>query len=117
MFAFYTFFHRYFCFELKQNLVNGATACSYRDLITLKLILVSGLYPQVAISDEINHLKAPGQQFYHTEAKPFTSLHPMGFFANNPQILQLTQPEISEPFGTYRSKLPLSSRHQLLCYL
>lgn len=32
-------------------------ACSYRDLITLKLILVSGLYPQVAISDEFNHLK------------------------------------------------------------
>ncbi|XP_031621594.1 probable ATP-dependent RNA helicase DHX34 [Contarinia nasturtii] len=100
-----------------DDLVSGATACSYRDLIILKLILVSGLYPQVAISDEINHLKAPGQQFYHTEKKPYTSLHPMGFFANNPQILQLTQPEIAEPFGTYRSKLPLSSRHQLLCYL
>lgn len=105
-----------FVFQI-QNLVSGATACSFRDLITLKLILVSGLYPQVAISDEFNHLKAPGQQFYHTESKPFTSLHPMGFFANNPQILQLTQPEISEPFGSYRSKLPLSSRHQLLCYL
>lgn len=25
--------------------------------MTLKLILVSGLYPQVAISDEFNHLK------------------------------------------------------------
>lgn len=40
-----------------QNLVSGATACSYRDLITLKLILVSGLYPQIAIPDEFNHLK------------------------------------------------------------
>lgn len=40
-----------------QSLVSGATACSYRDLVTLKLILVSGLYPQVAISDEFNHLK------------------------------------------------------------
>lgn len=100
-----------------DNLVSGATACSYRDLMTLKLILVSGLYPQVAIPDEINHTKSPGQQFYHTESKPFTSLHPMSFFANNAQILQLTQEEIVEKVGTYRSKLPLSSKHQLLCFL
>lgn len=100
-----------------DNLVSGATACSYRDLITLKLILVSGLYPQVAVPDEINHLKSPGQQFYHSESKPFTSLHPMSFFANNAQVLQLTQAEIVEKTGLYRSKLPLSSKHQLLCYL
>lgn len=41
----------------------------------------------------------------------------MGFFANNPQMLQLTKDEIVEKVGTYRSKLPLSSKHQLLCYL
>lgn len=40
-----------------QNLVQGSTACSYRDLITLKLILISGLYPQVAIPDEFNYCK------------------------------------------------------------
>lgn len=40
-----------------QNLVSGATACSYRDLMTLKLILVSGLYPQIAIPDEFNYCK------------------------------------------------------------
>lgn len=40
-----------------QHLVSGATACSYRDLMTLKLILVSGLYPQVAIADEFNYCK------------------------------------------------------------
>lgn len=61
--------------------------------------------------------QSPGQQFYHTESKPFTSLHPMSFFANNPQILQLTEIETVEKIGSYRSKLPLSSKHQLLCYL
>lgn len=104
-------------FHFAQNLVSGATACSYRDLMTLKLILVSGLYPQIAVSDEFNYLKSASQQFYHTQAKPFTSLHPMGFFGNNPQMLQLTEPDIVEKSGAYRSKLPLSSRHQLLCYL
>lgn len=98
-------------------MVTGATACSYQDLTTLKLILVSGLYPQIAIPDEFNYCKSASQQFYHTEAKPFTCLHPMGFFGNNPQILQLTEPEIIEQTGIYKSKLPLSSRHQLLCYL
>lgn len=100
-----------------ENLVSGATACSYRDLMTLKLILVSGLYPQIAVADEFNHMKSPGQQFYHTESKPFTSLHPMGFFANNAQILQLTGDEIIDKSGTFKSKLPLSSKHQLLCFL
>lgn len=40
----------------------------------------------------------------------------MGYFANNPQILQLTEPEIEQQMAPYRSKLPLSSKHQLLCY-
>lgn len=48
-----------------QDLVSGATACNYRDLMTLKLILVSGLYPQVAIGDEYNYckVKAPTSKF------------------------------------------------------
>lgn len=41
----------------------------------------------------------------------------MGFFANNPTMLQLNEPDIIEKSGSYKSKLPLSSRHQLLCYL
>lgn len=100
-----------------QNLLSSASACSYRDMMTLKLILVSGLYPQVAIADEFNYCKSPNQQFYHTNAKPFTSLHPMGYFANNPDVLQLNDSDRVEGIGDYRSKLIISSRHQLLCYL
>uniref|UniRef100_A0A1B0GQ33 DEAD-box helicase OB fold domain-containing protein n=1 Tax=Phlebotomus papatasi TaxID=29031 RepID=A0A1B0GQ33_PHLPP len=100
-----------------QNLLSSASACSYRDMMTLKLILVSGLYPHVAIADEFNYCKSPNQQFYHTNSKPFTSLHPMGYFANNPDVLQLNDSDRVEGIGDYRSKLIISSRHQLLCYL
>lgn len=100
-----------------QDLVSGASACSYRDLMTLKLILLSGLYPQIAISDEFNYLKSTSQHFFHSQGKPYCSLHPMSFFGNNLQILQLTDSEIVDKSGLYRSKLPLSAKHQLLCYL
>lgn len=99
-----------------KNLMSSATACSYRDLMTLKLILVSGMYPQVAIADDFNYCKAPSQHFFHTTSKPFTSLHPMGFFGNNGQSLQLDDSEIVEKPFYYKSKLPLSAKHQLLCY-
>ncbi|XP_053693938.1 probable ATP-dependent RNA helicase DHX34 isoform X2 [Sabethes cyaneus] len=100
-----------------QNLVSGATACNYRDLMTLKLILVSGLYPQVAIADDYNYCKGPSEQFFHTQTKPYATLHPMGFFANNVQVLQLTENDIIEKTGLYKSRQPLSSSHQILCYL
>lgn len=99
-----------------KTLLSGATACSYRDLMTLKLILVSGLYPQVAIGDEFNYCKNPAQQFYHTFAKPFTSLHPMSYFGNNTQILQLDDSEIVGKPAFYKSRLPLSAKHQIICY-
>ncbi|XP_052902856.1 probable ATP-dependent RNA helicase DHX34 [Anopheles moucheti] len=100
-----------------QHLVTGATACSYRDLMTLKLILVSGLYPQVAIADEFNYCKSLSEQFFHTRAKPYVSLHPMSFFGNNAQLLQLTDSEIEEKPPTFKSRQPLSTRHQIVCYL
>lgn len=100
-----------------QKLVSGATASSYRDLMTLKLILVSGLYPQVAIPDEFNSLKSVNMMFFHTQSKPFTSLHPLSVFGNNPDILKISDCDIVNKPHYYNSKQQLSSRHQLLCYL
>lgn len=40
-----------------QSLLTAATACSYKDLTMLKLILCSGLYPQFACADEFNYCK------------------------------------------------------------
>ncbi|XP_055611931.1 probable ATP-dependent RNA helicase DHX34 isoform X2 [Uranotaenia lowii] len=100
-----------------QDLVSGATACSYRDLMTLKLILVSGLYPQVAIADDYNYCKSPTEQFFHTQNKPYATLHPMSFFGYNSQILQLDENDIVEKIPPFKSRQPLSSKHQIVCYL
>jgi hypothetical protein len=40
-----------------QNLLMASTACNYKDLTILKLILCSGLYPQFACADEFNYCK------------------------------------------------------------
>lgn len=44
-------------FSQVSNLVTASTACSYKDLTMLKLILCSGLYPQFASADEFNYCK------------------------------------------------------------
>lgn len=46
-----------------QNLVTATTACSYKDLTMLKLILCSGLYPQFACADEYNYCKVQYRVF------------------------------------------------------
>ncbi|XP_069697285.1 probable ATP-dependent RNA helicase DHX34 [Periplaneta americana] len=101
-----------------QNLLSGSTACSYKDLMMLKIILCSGLYPQLANADEFNYCKSVSEQLFHTRGKPFVSLHPMGYFGNNPKVLQLQESDIEvvQKRG-FSSKSPVSSKHQLLCYL
>ncbi|XP_043272720.1 probable ATP-dependent RNA helicase DHX34 isoform X2 [Venturia canescens] len=98
-----------------QQLLAAATACSYKDLTILKLILCSGLYPQFAVADEFNYCKSMNEQLYHTKGKPYVSLHPMGIFGNDSQVLQLEEREIAIIPG-YKCKTPISSKHQLLAY-
>nr|CAD7611072.1 unnamed protein product [Timema genevievae] len=98
------------------SLLSGATACSYKDVMMLKVILCAGLYPQLAVADEFNHCKSVSEQLFHTTGKPYVALHPMGFFGNHAQVLQLEESDIVVPQG-YTSKLPVSSKHQLLCYM
>ncbi|CRK97635.1 CLUMA_CG011020, isoform A [Clunio marinus] len=103
-------------FSKLDNLVMSATTDSL-DLILLKLILVSGLYPQVAISDEFNYCKSMNEQFFHTKSKPYVSMHPMSYFATNYQVLNVAECDIIPKTGLYMSKQPLSAKHQLICYL
>ena len=49
--------------ELSSDSQNYRT----KDINMLKLILCSGLYPQVAIADEFNNYKRDTDQFYHTK--------------------------------------------------
>ena len=68
-----------------RNLLEGARAYTLRDLTLLKIILTSGLYPQLAVADEFNGGKASGaDQLFHTKVKPFNVLHPNCIFAASP---------------------------------
>ncbi|XP_017145083.1 probable ATP-dependent RNA helicase DHX34 [Drosophila miranda] len=87
-----------------------------RDVVLLKLLLVSGFYPQLAISDEFNYCKGGGQQFFHTRMKPFISLHPNSHFAKYYECLKLAESDLIPKPAYYTPKHPLSERHQLLCY-
>jgi hypothetical protein len=40
-----------------QNLLHGTKTSGLRDLLMLKVITGSGLYPQVAVADDFNHAK------------------------------------------------------------
>lgn len=100
-----------------DSLVLNASATSGYDIIMLKLILMSGLYPKIAISDEFNHLKSMNEQFFHTKSKPYISMHPMSYFAKNYQELNISGSDVIEKTGLYKSKCPLSSNHQIVCYL
>ncbi|CAH2049462.1 unnamed protein product, partial [Iphiclides podalirius] len=101
-----------------RALISGASASSGRDLVMLKIVLCRALYPQVAIADEFNHCKSVSEQLYHTWSKPFVFLHPTSYFGKQPRTVQLNEADIQTelPPG-YKSKLPVSARHQLLCYL
>lgn len=103
-------------FSKINNLVVSATAESC-DLIMLKLILVSGLYPNIAISDDFNYCKSMNEQFFHTKSKPYVSMHPNGYFAQNYQMLNVAECDVIYTTGIYKSKQPLSAKHQLICFL
>ncbi|CAH1637402.1 unnamed protein product [Spodoptera littoralis] len=105
-----------------QSLIAGSSASSGRDLVMLKLVLCRALYPQVAVADGFNHHKSVAEQLYHTWSKPFVFLHPTSYFGKQSKILQLTEADILSDMRElnavgYEGKLPVSSKHQILCYL
>ncbi|EDW66104.1 probable ATP-dependent RNA helicase DHX34 [Drosophila virilis] len=97
-------------------LARSAQLERHRDVLLLKLLLVSGFYPQLAIADEFNYCKGGGQQFFHTQLKPFLSLHPNAHFAKSYELLKLSDSELHAKPDYYTPKQPLSERHQVLCY-
>ncbi|KAK7573392.1 hypothetical protein V9T40_010583 [Parthenolecanium corni] len=100
-----------------QNLLEASTATSYKDLTMLKIIFCSALYPQFAIPDEFNASKTVKDQLFHTAEKPFVALHPNCFFAFHPEVIQLEECDMVNPPPTFRTKLKVSSKHQILFYM
>lgn len=62
-------------------------------------------------------LQSTSEQLFHAKTKAFVALHPMSYYGNHPEILQLNESDIEIPPDGYYSKRPLSSKHQMLCYL
>ncbi|KAG7163889.1 probable ATP-dependent RNA helicase DHX34 [Homarus americanus] len=99
-----------------QEIFRSSTVRSYKDMIMLKIILCSGLYPNVAIGDDHNNYKAGSEQLFHTSSKPFTVLHPNSVFASHPEVLQVVDSDIVELPG-FTTRHPASTKHQLLVYV
>eukprot|EP00092_Neocalanus_flemingeri_P025076 GFUD01027192.1.p1 GENE.GFUD01027192.1~~GFUD01027192.1.p1 ORF type:complete len:1156 (+),score=356.79 GFUD01027192.1:283-3750(+) len=99
-----------------RQLLDSSKAVSYKDLTMLKLILTSGLYPQLAIADEFNSYKSGQDQLFHTRVKPFNVLHPNSIYSAQPDVLQLDGLDIVTVPG-FTAKHPASSKHQLLVYI
>ncbi|KAI8434126.1 hypothetical protein MSG28_012256 [Choristoneura fumiferana] len=120
--------------------------CLHCCVSAWRVVLSRALYPQLAVADEYNHckvkmnrepnislnhdlflkllppvpqkLQSVSEQLYHTWSKPFVFLHPTSYFGKNPRALQLSETDIQTelPPG-YESKLAVSAKHQILCYL
>lgn len=103
-------------FKRLQRLLKETSADTHKDLVLLKLILTSGLYPQVAVEDEFNSSKTVADRLFHTKTKNYVFLRPLSYFATNAEILELHNDDIEIPPSGYFSRRPISKKHQLLIY-
>ena len=100
----------------RGKVFENSKAVTYKDLIILKVILASGLYPQLATGDEFNSDKSGVEQLFHTRVKPFNVLHPNGIFTAYPEYINLDPMYIIHVPG-FPAKYPVSAKHQALLYL
>ena len=94
-----------------DKLEAGSTArrsFTLRDINLLKIILCSGLYPNLALPDENNTNKRDSEQLFHSKSKQFLQVLPTSVFASRPQLLQLTDTPVNYQLLTYVSLLETS---------
>ncbi|GFS00064.1 pre-mRNA-splicing factor ATP-dependent RNA helicase DHX15, partial [Elysia marginata] len=99
-----------------QETSNKSRSFTLRDVNLVKIILCSGLYPQVAIADDCNTYKRDSEQAFHTKSKPFMLLHPTSTFAANPDVLMPKDAGGKRPAPSDLRGL-MSSKHELLSYV
>ncbi|PVD20242.1 hypothetical protein C0Q70_20738 [Pomacea canaliculata] len=98
-----------------QETANHSRSFTLQDINLLKIILSSGIYPQIAIADDCNSFKGDSDQAFHTKSKPFVLLHPTSIFANHSNLLKPA--EVPEKHaGHIDLKGHLSTKHELLAY-
>ena len=81
-------------FKLRHNLTKLEQSSmqnlkfTHRDINLLKLVLSSGLYPQIALPDETNPWRKQSEQIFHTKDKQFLMLHPTSVYFLQPDFLE-----------------------------
>jgi hypothetical protein len=99
---------------------SDVSVLSSSDVNLIKLVLCSGLYPNISISDSANYARKLSEQTFHTSSKKFLSMHPTSVFSYNPEAIQPVPPSNS---ASEIKEDTLSSLHgrvenkELLCYL
>ncbi|KAG0431345.1 hypothetical protein HPB47_021875 [Ixodes persulcatus] len=99
-----------------QGFLKRSRSFGFHDLSLMKLILCSGVYPQIAISDDHNSYKRDSDQVFHTKGKGFVVLHPNGVLALHADVLRLDDLDVLTVPG-FRSSLPVSTKHQVVAFM
>ncbi|XP_010281450.1 PREDICTED: probable ATP-dependent RNA helicase DHX34, partial [Phaethon lepturus] len=106
-------------FKLRHNVDElqavSSSALSSSQLTLLKLVLCRGLYPQLAVPDQLNSSRKDSDQIFHTKNKQGIVLHPTCVFATSPELLHAK--EGPEHGGTKDPTEGLSCHHQLLAFV
>jgi len=80
-------------FKLRHNLLKLEESSmqnrrfTVRDINLLKLIVSSGLFPQIVLPDESNQWRKQTEQIYHSKDKQFLTLHPTSVYCLEPDLL------------------------------
>ncbi|KAK3727046.1 hypothetical protein QZH41_012547, partial [Actinostola sp. cb2023] len=92
-----------------------------RDINLLKIILCSGLYPNLAVPDEANSFKRDSDQTFHSKNKQYLMIHPTSVFSTRTDVLepQSTRdfPQQSGDQSRDQSRGTFSGLHQLVAYV
>jgi hypothetical protein len=79
-------------FSLKHN-ASSLIRKSKSDYMTemqiniLKIVICSGLYPNIAIPDDANYSRRSSEQFFHTKTRKFVVMHPSSIYTLRPELL------------------------------
>ncbi|KAH6922678.1 hypothetical protein HPB50_017630 [Hyalomma asiaticum] len=101
---------------LVQEFLRRSRSFGFHDLSLMKLILCSGVYPQIAISDDHNSYKRDSDQLFHTKGKGFVVLHPNSVLALHAEVLRLDDMDVLT-VPNFRSNLPVSAKHQVVAFM
>ncbi|KAL4227796.1 negative regulation of nuclear-transcribed mRNA catabolic process [Mactra antiquata] len=100
-----------------QETSNQSRHFTLHDVNLLKIILSSGLYPQVSIADDCNTFKSTSEQAFHTKNKPFVLLHPTSVFSYKPELLHPKHDLEQGKHDPTDLKGHLSNKHELLTFV